>query len=149
MKKRIFILLLIPVTLLLILSAIVYPFIFSVIQSNNKNEAQEAEDWGSFTPDKTYSYDRKYYAVHEADKKKINGFKYIKVSVFDSETEECIFSFWPARAWDFWGICWESDTYNIWIQSSDIGTYCYKYMNDRWEIDLSAERPPDILSRYD
>lgn len=149
MKKRIFILLLIPFTLLLILSAIVYPFIFSATQSNNKNEEQEAEDWGSFTPDKTYSYDRKYYAVHKADKKKINGFKYIKVSVFDSETEECIFSFWPARAWDFWGICWESDTYNIWIQSSDIGTYCYKYMNDRWEIDLSAERPPDILSRYD
>lgn len=58
-------------------------------------------------------------------------------------------SFQPARASDFWGICWEHDTYNIWIQSGDIGVLCYSYEDGKWELDTSAARPDYVVSKYD
>lgn len=103
---------------------------------------------GSFTLDKAYSYDEKYYAIQESEDTDAS-FKYIKVSIYESETNSLIFSFYPARALDFWGICWENDTYNIWTQSADIGIYCYKYEDEQWEIDYSAQRPEYIISKYD
>ncbi len=117
------------------------------ILSGCGNPALQTEDWGSFSPDKTHSYDNKYYAVQsieEAD----NG-KYIVVSIYATQNDEFVFSFTPARARDFYGICWENDTHNIWIQSADIGVLCYKYKNGKWEIDDMAVRPEYIRSKYD
>ena len=109
-----------------------------------------AESWGSFTPDKTYSYDEKYYAVQKVEDDIYgNGVKYIKVNVYETETDDLVDCFYPARAWDFWGICWENDTYNIWTQSADIGIYCYKCEDMKWVRDESAERPEYIISKYD
>ena len=108
-----------------------------------------AETWGSFTAHKTYSYDEKYYAVQTVEKDKYDGFDFIKVSIYETETKTLVDYFYPARAWDFWGICWENDTYNIWTQSADIGIYCYKYADMKWEKDISAERPEYIISKYD
>ena len=76
-----------------------------------------------------------------------DGFRYIKVSIYETKTQ--VDYFYPTRAWDFWGICWENDTYNIWIQSADIGIYCYKYEDDQWQKDASAERLEYIVSKYD
>ena len=72
-----------------------------------------------------------------------------KVCIYETGTEEKVFEFYTERARDFWGICWESDTYNIWIQSGDTGVYCYRYEDERWIRDDSAERPEDIHSKYD
>lgn len=104
--------------------------------------------WGSFTADKTYSYDEKYYALQETGDE-IGGVEYIKVSIYETETEALVDYFYPARAWDFWGICWENDTYNIWTQSADIGIYCYKYEDMKWQRDESMKRPEYIISKYD
>ena len=79
------------------------------------SETPRQRFWGSFTSEKTYSYDRKYYAVQSVE----NGM--IKVSVFLTSSGELADAFTPARSMDFWGICWERDTYNIWTQSVDIG----------------------------
>ncbi len=98
---------------------------------------------GSFTSRKTESYDGKYYATQTKYEKAI------KVTVYEKETDKEVYSFTPARSMDFWGICWESDSYNIWIQSGDIGVYCYKYTDNKWELDKQAERPADIISKYD
>ena len=103
----------------------------------------EEEDLGSFTFKKTYSYDEKFYAVQDVDDQDS-----IVVSVYTSDGE-FVNSFRPARAWDFWGICWENDTYNIWIQSGDIGVYCYTYDDGEWHIDYEVQRPDYILSKYD
>ena len=107
-------------------------------------------DWGSFTPDKTYSYDEKYYALQTVveDDPEASA-RYIKVTVYLSDTDEAVAEFNPARARDFWGICWESDTYNIWTQSADIGIFCYAYQDGEWVRDEDAERPSDIISKYD
>lgn len=107
------------------------------------------ENYGSFTPYKTYSYDNALYALQKV--KKVDGFdfKMIQVRIYESDTNTLIYSFYPARAMDFWGICWESDSYNIWTQSADIGIFCYKYDDKQWIIDKTAVRPPDIISKYD
>lgn len=108
-----------------------------------------SESWGSFTSNLTYSYDEKYYAVQEVDDTLGQGIRYIKVCIYETETNTLISYFYPARARDFWGICWENDTYNIWTQSADIGIYCYKYEDMQWERDESAIRPEYIISKYD
>lgn len=115
------------------------------------NEASETEDalelWGSFTADKIYSYDEKYFAIQEVEY--INDVNYIKVCIYETETDELVSYFYSARSRDFWGICWENDSYNIWTQSGDIGTYCYKYEDMQWKRDESAQRPEYIISKYD
>lgn len=101
------------------------------------------EDLGSFTPDKTYSYDNAFFAVQSVEKGESI------VDIYKTETDEKIYSFSPARAWDFWGICWESNTYNIWIQSADIGVLCYEFKNNEWTLNEDAIRPENIVSKYD
>ena len=99
--------------------------------------------WGSYTSAKTYSYDHKLYAVQTVVD------QMIVVTVYNTETDEEIDSFSPARSLDFWGICWEKDTYNIWTQSSDIGIYCYEYQNWKWILNKGLTTPNYIISRYD
>ena len=116
--------------------------------SRCRNETT-SESWGSFTSNLTYSYDEKYYAVQEVDDTLGEGIRYIKVCIYETDTDTLISYFYPARARDFWGICWENDTYNIWTQSADVGIYCYKYEGIQWERDESAVRPEYIISKYD
>ncbi len=103
-------------------------------------------DWGSFTWEKTFSYDEKFYAVQEVQE--IDDVNFIIVSVYSSD-DELVSSFAPARASDFYGICWEEESYNIWIQSGDIGVLCYAYGNGEWNPDYLAVRPEYIVSKYD
>lgn len=107
----------------------------------------ETKQWGSFTAEKTYSYDETFYAVQSVDKKE--DASYIVVNVYKTENDEKVYSFSPARASDFWGICWEDTTYNIWIQSADVGVLCYEYQNDHWNLNEKAIRPDEIISKYD
>ena len=107
-----------------------------------------SEEYGSFTPEDTYSYDGKLVA-HQKVEKGVDE-RNIIVEIKDSQTGELVGSFSPARAWDFWGICWENDSYNIWTQSGDIGVYCWRYQDGVWECDFShPERPEYIISKYD
>ena len=114
------------------------------VSCSNREIKVDPQEWGSFSPNKTTSYDNKYYALQN-----VNDNDYIVVTVYETETDEEVYSFSPARAYDFWGICWENDTYNIWIQSSDIGDYCYKYDNDTWILDEEAQMPDYIITRHE
>ncbi len=116
--------------------------------SGSKQTESEYDRWGSFTSDKSFSYDQKYYAIQEAEQVSENA-RQIKVSIYISDHDKPIFFFEPARVRDFWGICWESATYNIWIQSGDIGVLCYRYDDMQWVLDETAQRPDDIVSKYD
>ena len=122
---------------------LVLVLIFTFASCSNREIEVDPQEWGSFTPNKTTSYDNKYYALQT-----VNDNDYIVVTVYETETDEEVYSFSPARALDFWGICWENDTYNIWIQSSDIGDYCYKYDNDTWILDEEAQMPDYIITRH-
>ncbi len=113
-----------------------------------QNTAKE-QKWGSFTSEDIYSYDKKYVAEQTITEENKTQVRYVKVSIIDTDNKKEVFSFIPARAGDFWGICWESDSYNIWIQSGDIGVICYKCEDEIWVQDESAIRPDDIVSKYD
>ena len=118
-----------------------------IILSGCGKSTISTEDWGSFSPNKTHSYDNKYYAVQNIEE--IDDEKNIVVNIYATKNDEFIFSFIPARTLDFWGICWENDTYNIWIQSADIGVLCYKHKDNEWILDDEAIRPDYIKSKYD
>ena len=45
--------------------------------------------------------------------------------------------------------CWENDSYNIWVQSGDLGVLCYRMSDEVWTLDYDAVRPDYIISRYD
>ena len=113
--------------------------------NNGQYPYVEDEDLGSFTMDDTYSYDGKYYAFTVMPLDEPDAL----VTVCSCETDETVYTFTPARSSDFWGICWEGDSYNIWIQSGDIGCVCYKYADGEWILDENAVRPDYIISRYD
>lgn len=98
---------------------------------------------GSYTFDKTYSYDHRYYALQSVEDRALI------VTIYTMGTDEKIDEFSPSRSLDSWGICWEKDTYNIWTQSADIGTYCYEYQNGKWIRNENAREPDYIISRYD
>ena len=73
-----------------------------------------------------------------------------EVTSSDEESSEQLYSFEPVRCWDFWGVCFENDNYNIWIQSGDIGLVCYEYDGEIWRYNPNAVIPTYILehSRY-
>lgn len=102
----------------------------------------------SFTMEKTYSYDDKFYAICEVTQDNEMTTEHITVVVYDKEDQE-VDSFAVARKRDFGGICWESDTYNIWVQSGDVGVICYREEDGVWHRDENAKRPEDIVSKYD
>ena len=117
-------------------------FLLLVACGNNESET---EKWGSFTAEKTYSYDESFYAVQSVTEKEDTS--YIIVDVYKNGNDEKVYSFSPARASDFWGICWEETTYNIWIQSADVGVLCYEYQDGCWELNENAVKPKEIVSK--
>ena len=73
------------------------------------DEIVQARVYGSFTVDKTYSYDGAYYAlITEED-------KLIVITIYSSDEDE-VYSFKPCGKKGFWGICWDNDNYDLWIQ---------------------------------
>ncbi len=105
--------------------------------------------WGAFTNQPVVSYDGKYRAEHGA--KEIEGYNVsmIQVDVYDNQTNELLSSFVPARAMDFWGLCWEENTHNIWTQSADVGLGCYIPKDGQWVLDENAVCPESIVSKWD
>jgi hypothetical protein len=91
---------------------------------------------------KTSSYDGKYYAYMTQHD------QMIVVNIYSEDDTE-VFTFEPCRKSDFWGICWENDSYNLWVQSGDIGIICYTESDEVWSVDDSAVRPDYIISKYE
>jgi len=96
----------------------------------------------SFRMTKTYSYDKAYYALISKDE------DMAVITIYTSDGD-IVNSFKPCRNADFWGICWENDSYDIWVQSGDIGVVCYSFNDGIWNLDESAVRPDYIVSKYD
>ena len=90
--------------------------------------AEEQEVFiGSFSTDKTYSGDLLFYALQTAEQ--VESHREIVVTVYETASDAPVFSFRPDRAFDHWGICWERDSYDIWVQSADTGTCCWEYLD--------------------
>ena len=109
----------------------------------------EQEYWGSFTNAPVVSDDGKYRAEHSAVRRAEHKVSVIEVRVYDHQTGALVDRFIPARAMDFWGICWEEGSHRIWIQSADIGIHCYELQGEKWVLNEGVVRPASIVSKWD
>lgn len=106
-------------------------------------EASRPTRYGSFTTEKTFSYDNKYYAesIKGSDEK-------ITVNIYD-ESGSKVFSFAPCWSNDFNGICWENDSYNIWVQFHHVNVTCYRQTGSSWMKDESLRKPDYMIGITD
>ncbi len=102
---------------------------------------------GSFSTDKTYSGDLRFYALQTVQQDESQ--REIVVTVYETASDAPVFSFTPDRASDHWGICWERNSYDIWVQSGDTGTSCWEYLDGEWKLGSGRVRPEYIISRWD
>ena len=116
------------------------PIIEKVRKDDKENKEKE---YGSFTIDRTYSHDKKYYAECVT---RSTGAVYIEV--YESASKLRKSSFNACRSSDFWGICWEYDNYNLWIASADIGYICYSFNGEEWVRNNEAVKPGYIIGRW-
>ena len=95
-------------------------------------------EFGSFTRDKTYSYDGKYYVAkfdpsfHEIDIYSSNG--YVDAIILPN----------PG---DYYGVFWEKDSYNLWIQEENGDILCYNMADEKWSLNENAVKPDYIICR--
>lgn len=105
-------------------------------------EKDRLEKYGSFTVNIAYSYDNAYSTmISEAGDS-------VLIMIRGKDIDS-VCSIKPCRKSDFWGVCWEKDNYNLWIQSGDIGVVCYSKEGDKWVLNKDAVRPDYIVSKYD
>ena len=116
------------------------PIIEKVRKDDKENKEKE---YGSFTIDRTYSHDKKYYA--ECVTRSTGA---VCIEVYESASKLRISSFNACRSSDFWGICWEYDNYNLWIASADIGYICYSFNGEEWVRNNEAVKPGYIIGRW-
>ena len=96
--------------------------------------------YGSFTFDKTYSYDGKYYAITDCHD------HYVTITVYSSN--DVLVSSFGVLEREFCGICWENDSYYLWVQKHSYGAVCYSVTNKEWTRNDSAVIPEYITGRY-
>ena len=114
--------------------------------------APEAVGGDSFTvgvPGTIISDDGKLYAEQSLEHDPKDDVNYVKVTVYDAENRLSVGEFTAARAMDFRGVCFEPGSWNIWVQSGDVGVYCMRYDDGRWVEDWEIEKPDAIVTRED
>jgi hypothetical protein len=104
-------------------------------------EADRWENYGSFTMEKTYSYDRKFYARNMPLSTEM-----MEIEIFDDNGVTAEFQ--PCWESNFRGICWEKDNYNIWVQTRGSGYICYSLRGNEWVENKDAVMPDYITGRY-
>lgn len=107
-----------------------------------REEAEEdhLKRYGSFTIDFTSSYDEKYtvHIIRAGDNRTV------QIQAPDIKDTTMIGSF--AKK-DFYGVCWDKDSYDIWVQLKKEGIICYRFDDGEWEEDPEAEVPDYIIPR--
>ena len=105
-------------------------------------------------PEEFDSYDGKYTlqtVVEEGEAEAGRGtIHYVNILIVDNTTREEVLSIERVyRVFDFHWAVWETDSYNFWLKSGDIGTFYYEYQEDgTWEKYSLADIPyEDIIER--
>ncbi len=88
-------------------------------------------DYEEGTLEEKETYDSAYNMVIELEE--VSDLYYINVKIFDEKTKQEVFSIDNIyRAWDFKWITWEKGSYHFWVESGDLGTFCYEYGDNGW-----------------
>lgn len=102
---------------------------------------------GSFVsgiPGRVESADGKYYAEQSLEKAADSRENAVKVTVYDAGTKAVAGEFLTRRAYDFMGICWAPEGYDIWVQSGDAGVYRMRFEDGAWVEDHDGALPEGI-----
>ena len=108
-------------------------------------EADRKTMYGSFNVEEAKSYDGKFTA------KVLIGSGMVTVQIIDNETDSIVSSFKPCGKGQFYGICWENDSYRLWVQTDTSRFICYSIKESRWDwqMEEGARKPEYIKGRYD
>ena len=115
--------------------------IFEKVREDDK--ANKEKQLGSFTLERTYTHDNNYYADC-----RINDEGAVIIDIYKRYPRQPVSSFSPCGKEDFWGMSWEYDNYNIWIQCDDAGTVCYSCKDEKWELNSEAVKPGYLIERW-
>lgn len=83
------------------------------------------------------SYDGKYSVSLTAENKEV------LITVLSGTDEVFVFS--AGNESEFRGICWDKNSYDLWLQYQDGGLICYKMADETWEAANGAEKPEYIV----
>lgn len=130
------------VTILLIMSAVLLAGVVFALTGDTRVTMH-----GSFTagiPGRVESHDGKYRAEQSLVRPEGEKANWVQVTVYDAATKAEVGGFLAQRAFDFLGICWAPDSYDIWISSGDVGAYCMRFDDGAWVEDRNAPLPEGI-----
>ena len=119
------------------------------LRSYVPTEEELFEDFGSFTYLSTDSYDGRYRAELNIERREGDLATTVYVYITDTQSGKTTAVIRTDRAYDFWGICWDKSSYDIYVQSSDIGIYTLICTGGTWQKDLETGIPDYIVSRVD
>lgn len=65
------------------------------------------------------------------------------ITVMSGNDEVFVFS--AGEYSTFWGICWDKNSYDLWLQYKGGDLVCYHMADETWEVDKRAEKPDYIV----
>ena len=83
------------------------------------------------------SYDGKYSVSLTTEDK--------DVSIAVSSGSDEVFVFSAGSESEFRGICWDKDSYDLWLQYQDGVLVCYSMNDGEWELNSGAQKPDYIV----
>ncbi len=83
------------------------------------------------------SYDGRYTAVVSSEDKKV------MITVMSGSDEIAVFS--PGDESEWRGVCWDKNSYDLWMQYQGGVLVCYSMTDNGWEEDPGAEKPDYIV----
>ena len=119
----------------LICLAAILLFVLTSCKSNETNISVTEEQLAKFTTNMTATYDSEYFAIVGVNVDENDSTAVINIFSADGDS---VYSFDTVSIDYFLGICWEKDTYNLWVLTSDNGPVCYKHENREWSLDETA-----------
>ena len=97
-----------------------------------------------FTTDMTPCHDKKYYIIMGAN---IKDDTLVSVINIYSDIGDMVYSFEAGNVDNFRGVCWEKDSYNIWTLTGDNTLRCYKFSDNKWQLEKDALIPEYMLKK--
>lgn len=102
-------------------------------------------DLGSFTMEKSYSYDEKYY-VRQTTFKSDDDIV-IALDIHRAADDAIVYSVLVGLQEEYQGYCWEKDSYRLWIQKvSGVVSYVMSDFEREWLQDDAAILPEYIIT---
>ena len=113
------------------------------------SEQVPADSFVVGVPGTIRSDDGKLYAEQSLRQEETGGVNLVDVTVYSADNGLPVGTFTAQRAMDFLGICFGPGSWDIWVQSGDVGVYCMRYDDGKWVEDRTAQKPASIVTRQE